>query len=141
MPRKAGLGQHAVVTGDKRLIRKLRTLSRNVQRTVVKQAVRAGAEVVEAAAKEFAPVRTGELRGAIHVREVRSRSPWVISFEVVVGQGDFKGEQFYAAFIEYGTSNMTAEPFMRPAVDVAGPRATTVMLAMIWAGIQSEAVR
>lgn len=139
MPRKAGLGNHAIVTGDRELLRKLRTLPRNVQRNVVKRAVRAGAEVVAATAKEFAPVRTGNLREAIHVREVKTRSPWSVAFEVAVGEGDFKGHQFYAAFIEYGTSQIQAQPFMRPAVEVAGPRATATMLAAVWAGVELEA--
>lgn len=133
------MARNVVVTGGRALVRKLRSLPRSVRRNVVEGALKAGAGAIEAAAKEFAPVRTGALREAIHVRELKNRSPWSVSFEVAVGEGDLPGDRFYGAFVEFGTSTIVAHPFMRPALDVAGPRARAVMAKRIWLGIETEA--
>lgn len=62
-------------------------------------------------AKMFAPVDTGRLRQSIEHKMI----------------GPLEGEVFtpteYAPFIEYGTRNMSAQPFMRPALDEMSKRA------------------
>jgi len=85
----------------------------NLERAVVIMAgpaADATTEIVTARAVEkmkgSAPVLTGKLRDSIHVegqgavREVTADAP-------------------YAAFVEYGTSNMAAHPFFRPALHEA----------------------
>ena len=62
-------------------------------------------------ARTLAPVDTGNLRGSI---QVRPASPALT--EASVGP-----EAEYGVYVEYGTSRMSAQPFMRPAADRHGP--------------------
>ena len=84
------------------------------------QAVRSVSEeldaVAEAAAKDIVteaktlcPVKTGALRESIEYSKVRT-----LAYEIVVGM-------YYAPFVELGTVNMAARPFLTPAVDVVDP--------------------
>jgi HK97 gp10 family phage protein len=82
--------------------------------TVVSAAL---AEDIADAARGFAPVDTGELRDSIQAESDR----------VTVGAP-------YAAYVEYGTSHMSAEPFLRPAADtVDDERALNLGRAVILA--------
>lgn len=63
---------------------------------------------IEGHAKRFAPVDTGRLRASIHTHPT---SP----AEVISVSDGVK----YGVFQEFGTSIMRAQPFMRPAKDVA----------------------
>lgn len=62
------------------------------------------ADQVAEDARRLAPVETGELRSSI----------------VVTGNGgdtiSIEAHTDYAAFVELGTSNMDAQPFLRPAL-------------------------
>lgn len=60
---------------------------------------------IEAWAKHFAPVDTGFLKGSIHAEE-ESAVSWVVA----VGAE-------YGAYVELGTVNMGAQPYLLPAVD------------------------
>ena len=59
--------------GDQRLIASLDKLARAARRDILEDGVKDGAEIVEAAAKMYAPVRTGQLRRAIHTAKKESR--------------------------------------------------------------------
>lgn len=59
-------------------------------------------------AKAKAPVETGRLRNSIHVAgETQHVDGPEVEVEAAAG---------YAAFVEFGTSTMRAEPYMRPAI-------------------------
>jgi HK97 gp10 family phage protein len=60
----------------------------------------AGAEILEGAARDLAPVATGELRDSIAAEG-----------------GEVIADARHAGFQEFGTSVMAAQPFMRPAAD------------------------
>ena len=62
-------------------------------------------DVVEDA-KHYCPVRTGALRDSIR-KEVTAEA-----VNVVAGGGAVD----YAGYVEYGTSKMPAQPYLRPAV-------------------------
>lgn len=87
--------------GGKALERKLKTLPTRVRNKVVRTALREGAKIVQHATKELAPVRTGLLKKSIKVRAAK-RKRGRIAINVQMGAGDYKGETFYGAFIEYG---------------------------------------
>ncbi len=70
-------------------------------------AVREAAMMVEREAKTNTPVDTGRLRGSIASEE---KTP--LLFEVGTNVE-------YAAFIEFGTSKMAAQPYLEPAVESA----------------------
>lgn len=65
---------------------------------------------IEGSGKEFAPIRTGNLMRSIHTE---------------IGDGGLSAEigtdVEYAPFVEYGTSRMAPQPYMRPAFDRHAP--------------------
>lgn len=60
-------------------------------------------------AREFAPVLTGDLRS-----KIRAMSLGLVGR--VVSESDHGG------YVEHGTSDTPAQPYMRPAAELAGPR-------------------
>ena len=65
------------------------------------------------------PVDKGALRRSLKIRALkRSRkNKHTVGVRVVTGEDFFKGEQFYGAFLEFGTALISARPFLRPAHD------------------------
>jgi HK97 gp10 family phage protein len=85
-------------------LQKLNTVSASV----------AGAEIIKEASQDNAPVDTGFLRDSHEVVETPNGA------EVVVNAP-------YAPAVEYGTSNMAAQPFLRPAIDTQGKKVVEAM--------------
>ena len=75
----------------------------------VNKAIMDGGFLVERDAKKRCPVDTGRLRSSINTRKTGN-------LEVTVMDG-----VDYGKFIEYGTSKMRAQPFMRPAANAQKP--------------------
>jgi HK97 gp10 family phage protein len=116
------------VTGGAEIVRKLERLSENTRGEVLENAVVTGALLVVNAAKEKAPVLTGNLRRSIHVgghgdlselsasatgTDIGGNKRDAHSAEVLVGTN-----VEYAAAQEYGTSRgVPAHPYLRPAFD------------------------
>lgn len=75
----------------------------------VRKSVQAGCELIQAAAKGYAPVKTGALRDSITVD--------VQQVALTSVKGTVAAHVPYAVFVEYGTVHMKAQPFMRPAID------------------------
>lgn len=116
--RKAGGGFKFGVIGGRALRGALKDLEKKEVRKITRQAVREGLRPVRDAVEARAPVgETGELKQNVKLRVAKGKKRGDIALEVRVGEGDFKGDQYYAAFIEYGTSKMDAKPFMRPTYD------------------------
>lgn len=63
-------------------------------------------EAVAGDARQFAPVDEGELRASIEPRTTDEGGE-------VVATAD------HAAYVEFGTSNMSAQPYMLPAAEIA----------------------
>ena len=76
----------------------------------VLQAVTESCEDLVGQAQNLTPVDTGTLRASIHVESV------VQSGTKVVGTVATGGEAEYAAFVEFGTVDMGAQPYMTPAL-------------------------
>ena len=70
---------------------------------LIKQKLELAALIVEHTAKQLCPVLTGTLRRSI-TRQIEKR-------EARVGSN-----VEYAPFVEIGTSKMTAQPYLRPAL-------------------------
>lgn len=68
-----------------------------------------GGMIIEADAKRRCPVDTGRLRASLTTDVEREGKT---TFVLKVGTN-----VEYASFVEYGTSRMAAQPFLRPAVD------------------------
>ena len=74
---------------------------------LVEAALQPGAHLIADAAKQRAPVETGELRDAIHV-DTQPEGVYVIA-------GDNK--VFWGHLVEHGTSHSAPEPFLVPALE------------------------
>src|SRR5690606_6884223 len=72
------------------------------------RAEREAAEETKRVMQELVPVDSGRLRDAIRIQEGASG--------LEVGPGD---EITYSMYVEYGTSEMSAQPYAGPAADVA----------------------
>lgn len=79
---------------------------------------RASAEAIVDAARARVPVVTGELRDSIQVTEAG----------VEVGAD-------YGVFVEYGTSDTEAQPFLRPAADEIGTKPADLLAAALFRGV------
>lgn len=108
----------------------LEKLSKTENNKVLRDATRAGAEVLKAEVIANAPVRTGKMRKNVVVVTQKSRRKGEISSGVHIrgvnpktGNSDNKMKAnnprnaFYWRFVEMGTVNMPAHPFIRPAFD------------------------
>jgi HK97 gp10 family phage protein len=73
---------------------------------------RIGGEIAEDA-KRLAPVRTGRLRDSIHVSDVSDKH--VIVEANPRNPDTSAGNEPYAGYVEYGTSDTPREPFLAPA--------------------------
>lgn len=93
------------VRGGAELQRNLNRLAGAERRRAQQDGLEAGARIVETYAKLLVPVDTGTLKGSIMVDEVTPVQA------VIAPHTD------YAEYVEFGTSRMEAQPYMRPALD------------------------
>ncbi len=93
------------VRGGETLRRNLARLAGAERRQAQRDGLEAGARVVETYAKILAPVDTGFLRNSIQVDSVTP-------VEAIIAP-----HTEYAEHVEFGTSRMAAQPYMRPALD------------------------
>jgi len=122
------------VEGLQELERRLLEFGPKVARNGLRAANFAGAKVFREAAKQSAPVRTGLLKA--NISAFKRQSPQNVAKHSVGVRGVRKkfantaenrrkrrvgkkyqadGPAFYGRFLEFGTSNMSARPFLRPA--------------------------
>lgn len=97
------------VTGVKELDRKLERMSDSLQKKAMRVATRKAANAVRDDAKTLAPHLSGALENSIKTRALprsttRKGRQTRVGHMVQVSEGFFKGEEFYAGFIEFGTS-------------------------------------
>lgn len=120
------------VKGDRELVLKLRAMADEAAGEALARAATAGALLVENAAKEKAPFKTGSLRRSIHTEVTEQRRDYA---EVTVGT-----DLVYAAQVEFGGTivpkkgkflvfevdgetvfarsvTQVARPYLRPAFD------------------------
>lgn len=84
----------AGIKGMDSLLRKLNKISDVAKSEIMEKAVKSGAKVVQAQAKELAPVDTGELRNSIKVKT---------NVENGKIQGIVYTNKEYAPYVEFGT--------------------------------------
>ena len=93
------------VRGGEQLRRNLDRLAGAERRQAQRDGLEAGARIVETHSKILCPVDTGFLRNSITVDEVTPVQA------IIAPHTD------YAEHVEFGTSRMEAQPYMRPALD------------------------
>lgn len=137
-------GTTAVITGAKELDALLAALPKKVANKILRDALRKGAEVVKEAAKARAPVRTGLLQRSITVRKGKRKRKGggqsVVIFPDIAKFGR-KNQDFYAPYVEYGTSHSEAEPYMRTAFAATKDRVMAGIQSDIMAGVLSAKVK
>ncbi|MEQ9944111.1 HK97-gp10 family putative phage morphogenesis protein [Pectobacterium aroidearum] len=120
----------------------LEKLSKAENNKVLRDATRAGAEVLKAEVIAKAPERTGKMRKNVVVVTQKSKRRGEISSGVHIrgvnprtGNSDNKMKAsnprnaFYWRFVEIGTVNMPAHPFVRPAFDTRQEEAANAAIA------------
>ncbi|WP_333861535.1 HK97-gp10 family putative phage morphogenesis protein [Clostridium sp.] len=102
------------LTGVDEILNKLQQMGANISR-LENKALRNAAEPVLEDAKANVPVRTGKLKKGLKITNVKKKEG--IKYILVgVDRGD-NSEIFYSKFIEFGTSKMSARPFLQPAYE------------------------
>lgn len=130
------------VRGSESLERKFRQLSEAAQGKMLERALVAGGLIVQNAAKQAAPFRTGNLRRSIHIgghddlatdrQGITDRTNAQVP-DPEIGRTDaaiyIGTDVVYARRLEYGFTgrdargrafNQTARPYLRPAIDENG---------------------
>lgn len=90
-----------------RAVPMLEKLATDIESTIPQKSLQAGADQLVTLAKSRAPVRTGALRDSIQRTEASAESATV------------EAEVEYSGFVEFGTSRMSAEPYMTPSIPEA----------------------
>ena len=121
--------------------RDMELLSKAENKKVLRDGTRAAAEVLKTAIVERAPERTGKLKRNVVVVTMRGRRNAITSGVHIRGVNPETGNSdntmkasnrrnaFYWRFVELGTSNMPAHPFVRPAFDARQDEATRAVIA------------
>ena len=112
-------------SGLEDISRDLQLLSGAENNRVLREATRAGANVLKEEVVSRAPVRRGKLRRNVVVLSRRSRDGGMESGVHIRGVNP----AFYWRFVEMGTVNMPPHPFVRPAFDVRSEQAAQVAIA------------
>jgi len=145
------------VIGSKELEALLKKLPERVAEKVTLGALRTGGRVIAKAARDSVraspAVDSGMLEKSITTRTRKSgrakSAPKIVSVGVarktamVVRKGRKKATKAsparYAHLVEFGTENMPAEPFLRPAVELKGEEAIKRIMEALGRGVDREA--
>lgn len=133
---KSGGGVSLDIHGDRELIDALSKLAVGMRTKVLRAAMRKGMDLVTAAVRAAAPVRTGRLRNSIETANGKTNSKWKVRVLTRPRSGLYKGDAYYAAFVEFGTKKMAARPYMTPAFDANKARAVAVAREEILLGVE-----
>lgn len=146
--------QRNQVEGLRELDAALALLDTEVATKLGVTAGRKSAQALEGELKSVAPYRAGQhlkywstsggrsnsrdyghLRDNIKVRKARSRETNYIVFNVTTGQA------FWGYFLEYGTVNMAAKPWARPAVERMKDELVSIQIDILGKGINRIAAQ
>lgn len=94
------------ITGQEKLISDIRKASADVQDNA-RKVLNEQAEIIRDDAKSRAPVDSGTLQKSIKASKTKKS----LNASVSAGGGD----AYYAPFVEFGTKNADAQPFLYPA--------------------------
>jgi HK97 gp10 family phage protein len=140
-----------VVTGLRKIDRKLAQLPYKVQGKVVRPAIRAGMKVMAAGLKAEVPVDTGLTRKMVKVRATpkskikKGNRSTTISMETyIAADGGLKKTSkggktvFYPAIVEYGSRNHAPNPFGHRAFSKYGNSARRTTVDLLKDGVNRE---
>jgi HK97 gp10 family phage protein len=129
-----------VVTGDRKIDRKLRALGPKVANKVVRKALRAGGKVFQAELQRNAPEgETGELKREIKVRAAKRSRKVGLGITVAVVPLREHEDKFYAIFPELGTVDQPAQGYGRRSFDSQKDHVKRLVMDEIRRGAEREA--
>lgn len=148
------------------LLRSLREAPKAIQGRAVQAGMRKGGNVIRDDARRRAPKESGFMASQIVTRRADSRSRQRAGvgqggeyFTVGVKTGrrrkyantkrnrrrgrvgkvyEEAGWAYYWRFVEFGTKNMRASPFLTPAGEAKGPEAAQVVIDETWAALDRQ---
>lgn len=128
------------VQGAGEIMKRLLRVGEALQTDGSDEALIAAANMVVADAKRLVPVRTGRLKEAISRTSPR---PSKMARERAIAVGVRRPASRYAHFVEFGTVNHSARPYLRPALDANRGRAIGLMASVMnrFLGRQSDAAK
>lgn len=105
--------------GDKELMAWFRTVEDSLQKKVLRRAMRNAAQPIAKQAKANVRRKSGDLSKSIKVRAKKRNKRGIVGVSVATSKDDnlFKGNQFYGAFQEFGTSTIAGDGAIRSAFD------------------------
>lgn len=109
------------VEGLDQLDKDIQELCRRISGKELERITQAAGNEILQEVSNHAPVRTGALKASIETF-IRSKEVWAKSV-IQVANSKKGGIKWYAVLLEYGTSKMSAKPFMRPAFDMSKDKA------------------
>lgn len=127
---------HVRLVGAASLDKLLEGLPKKVANKILRDALRKAGKIVQAEAKARAPVDEGELKRSITVRKGKRKRKGSQSVVIFPDQNKFK-DDFHGPYVEYGTSDTPAQPFMRPAFEATKDQALAIVRSDVIAGVQS----
>lgn len=131
--------------GARELHRELKKLERKAATKISRKALRDGAKVILKETKSAAPKRSGLLQRSLKVKAGKRKKD-TVRFRVQTAGGDYKGEAFYGAFVEYGHKagsrklgakrrDVKPNPYMGPAFEKSKEKAARVIVESIKHGL------
>ena len=160
------MADQVTIQGLEGLLRSLREAPKAVQGRAVRTGMRKGGNLVRDDARRRAPKASGFMASQIVTRRANSRSRQRAGvgqggeyFTVGVKTGrrrkyantkrnrrrgrvgkvyEESGWAYYWRFVEFGTKNMRASPFLTPAGETKGPEAAQVIINETWAALDKQ---
>jgi len=102
------------LSGVDEILIRLQQIGANVSR-LENQALRNAAEPVLEDAKANAPVRTGKLKEGLKISSIKTKEG--MKYVLVGVDKSDNSKIFYGKFVEFGTTKMSARPFLGPAYE------------------------
>ncbi len=99
-----------------KLLNALKEFPINIQNNVMEGAVRAAAKPIVEEARRLVPKDSRNLEKSIGTTKRKGTKGTEVVFAVSARRGN-PHDGFYAHMVEFGTSKMSAKPFMRPALE------------------------
>lgn len=123
------------IKGLKEIIDKLNALPPRLENKVVRASLRKGINQIRDLARSKAPVDTGNLKKSIVTLGHRENGKIALKLTVRQRKSKKAKSPYYAKFLEFGTSKMSAKPFLRPALDESEDKVLDMVIDDIKKGI------
>jgi HK97 gp10 family phage protein len=97
------LGSQEFDDSLKAVLRNLDALPANIERNIVRGALRASAKPILQAAQQNVPVKSGKLKQSVRISSSFDRRAGEVVISIKAGRNGSKGDPFYAHMVEFGT--------------------------------------